>query len=108
MATEAYPSTPADRTSGAAPAWRDDLRMLLGVAAIIVAILGVGNNIGARIDSLERQFDARLLSIETRMTSLESRMGGVEAGLRQNNSRLGRVEGRLDVMARPPAGAAEK
>ena len=106
MATEAYPSTSAGRTARAAPPWRDDLRMLLGVAAIIVAILGVGNNIGARIDSLERQFDARFSSLEKRMSGLEARMsglegrnGGIEAALRELNSRVGRIEGRLGLPA---------
>ncbi len=110
MATEAYPSTSAGRTARAAPPWRDDLRMLLGVAAIIVAILGVGNNIGARIDSLERQFDARFSSLErrfdtrfsgleARMTGLQGRMDGAEAALRELNSRVGRIEGRLGLPA---------
>ena len=105
MATEAYPATTSGRASGASP-WREDLRLFLIVATMLLGMVGLGLFMDSRIAGLERQFDARFSSLEKRMSGIETRMSGlerrndgIEAALRQLNSRVGRIEGRLGLPA---------
>lgn len=79
----------ATRPQAVPAARREDTRLFLAVAAMIVAVLGLGVFLDARIAGIE----ARITGLETR---IDIRFTDVEAGLREVNLRLGRVEGRLD------------
>ena len=55
----------------------------------------------ARLDTMETHFNARFDSVEARLTAMDARLTAMEARMHDLNTRVGRIEGRLDIFTDP-------
>lgn len=82
--------------TGAAPPWRDDIRMFLAVVTVIAAMGGLGLYLDNRITSVDD-------SLRGEMREIKADIRQIDAALRDLNTRVGRIEGALGVSAPIPA-----
>ena len=82
--------------TGAAPPWRDDVRMLLAIVTVIAAMGGLGLYLDNRITSVDG-------SLRGEMREIKADIRQIDAALRDLNTRVGRIEGALGVSAPVPA-----
>ena len=59
------------------------------------------DSVEARFDSMETHFNARFDSVEARLDSLDARLTAMEVRMHDMNTRVGRIEGRLDIFTDP-------
>ena len=59
------------------------------------------DSVETRIDSMETHFNARFDSVEARLTAMDARLTAMEARMHDLNTRVGRIEGRLDIFTDP-------
>ena len=63
------------------------------------------DSVDARLDSIETHFNTRLDSMETnfnaRFDTIESRLTAMESRMHDLNTRVGRIEGRLNLFTDP-------
>ena len=78
--------------AGAAPPWRDDIRMFLAVVAVIAAVGGLGLYLDNRITSVDN-------GLRSEMGEIKTDIREINAALRDLNTRVGRIEGALGLAA---------
>ena len=59
------------------------------------------DSVDARLDSMETHFNARFDSVDARFDTIEARLTAMESRMHDLNTRVGRIEGRLDIFTDP-------
>ena len=93
--------------TGAAASRRDDIRLFLAVVAVIAAIGGLGLYLDNRITSLDSSLRGEMREIRADMREINADIREIDDALRDLNTRVGRIEGVLGVVAPGPAVPAE-
>ena len=79
--------------------------MVISLGSINARLDSMETHFNTRLDSMETHFNTRLDSMEThfnaRFDTIEARLTAMESRMHDLNTRVGRIEGRLDIFTEP-------